>query len=418
MIGGGSVGTRVKLSDIVAPAFFETHTAICNGEVNEVIEKGGRGSTKSSYVSVELILQLTQHPQCHAVVVRKVQATLRDSVFTQIKWAIDALALTDKFSCKVSPMEITYKPTGQKIYFRGLDDPAKLKSIKPPFGYIGIMWVEEMDQLAGESELSSIRRSVLRGGEYALLLGSFNPPAMARNWANRYALIPRTGKLVHHSTYLTVPRKWLGTPFFDQAEHQKETNPMAYRHEMLGEIVGNGTQVFDNLRLEPIPAQLQATFGEPINGVDWGWYPDPWAYNRAYYDAARRTLYIFDELTRNKVPNQDTAELVAKRIPQGELIIADSAEQKSVADYRAMGLRCIEAQKGPGSVNQSMKWLQSLAGIVIDPVKCPDTAKEFGEYEYLTGREGEVLSGYPDCNNHHIDAVRYATNRIWTRRGT
>ena len=155
--------------------------------------------------------------------------------------------------------------------------------------------------------------------------------------------------------------------------------------------------------------------------MDWGWYPDAWAYNRVQYDAARRTLYIYDERTRWRTANRDTAHLLLARgvgTETGGPLTADSAEPKSCGDYRAEGLPCREAVKGPGSVNQSMKWLQSLAAICIDPKRCPDTAREFGEYEYEVGKDGQVLPGYPDADNHHIDAVRYATNRLWTRRGT
>ena len=206
-----------------------------------------------------------------------------------------------------------------------------------------------------------------------------------------------------------------------QAEYIKETQPTKYRHEYLGEAVGNGTQVFENLVLEPIDGKTIRSFDRPLNGVDWVWYPDAWAYNRVQYDAARRTLYIYDELTRWRTANRDTAHLLLARgvgTETGGPLTADSAEPKSCGDYRAEGLPCREAVKGPGSVNQSMKWLQSLAAICIDPKRCPDTAREFGEYEYEVGKDGQVLPGYPDADNHHIDAVRYATNRLWTRRGT
>ena len=372
---------------------------------------------KIKFCEHEIILTLLQRPECHAVVLRKVANTMRNSVYAQMQWAIGALGLMGKFRSTVSPMEITYLPTGQKILFFGLDKPEKLKSIKLPHGYIGIVWFEEADQYAGEAEVRSVKQSTLRGGDFALTFLSFNPPAASKNWANRYALEARRGKLVHHSTYLTTPRDWLGPRFFADAEYLKETKPTKYRHEYLGEAVGNGTQVFDNIRLEPISRKKVQTFGETISGVDWGWYPDPWAWNRTAYDAARRTLYIFEELTRNKLNNFETAALLKKHMPAGEQLIADSAEPKSCADYRDQGLRCFEAVKGPGSLNQSMKWLQGLTAIVIDPERCPDTAKEFTEYEYETNKEGEAIQAYVDADNHHIDAVRYATNRIWLRKG-
>ncbi|MEE0800296.1 MAG: PBSX family phage terminase large subunit [Gemmiger sp.] len=409
-----------KLSELISPAFFEVHRQIKAGKVTELLAKGGRGSTKSSYISLELILQLLLHPQCHAIVLRKVDKTLRTSVYAQICWAIAALGLGSRFKCTVSPMECIYRPTGQKILFFGMDDPGKLKSLKVPFGYIGLLWFEELDQFDGPEQVRNVEQSCLRGGPYALTFKSFNPPASARSWANRYALEQRPGKLVHHSTYQTTPAQWLGPRFLADAEHLQATNPVAYRHEYGGEVVGSGTAVFENLRLEAIPDALRAGFDRSLHGVDWGWYPDPWAYNAVHYDAARRTLYVLDELTRRRTSNRDTATLLQERgLTGADLITADSAEPKSVGDYRAFGLGCKAAQKGPGSVNYSMKWLQGLAAIVIDPAVCPDTAREFSEYEYERDtRTGEVLPGYPDLNNHHIDAVRYATECIWKRKGT
>ena len=227
---------------------------------------------------------------------------------------------------------------------------------------------------------------------------------------------------MHHSTYRDLPRAWLGERFWADAEHLKAVNPDAYRHEYGGEVVGSGAAVFANLTLRTVTdAELEA-FDRLYHGVDWGWYPDPWAYNAVYYDAARRTLVIFDELTRTRTPNRDTARLLLERGvggDEGGPLTADAAEPKSCADYRAAGLPCRAAQKGPGSVRESMKWLQGLASIVIDPARCPATAAEFAEYEYERDpRTGGVLPGYPDVNNHHIDAVRYAVECIWRRRGS
>ena len=407
-----------RLSDIISPAFVEPHRAVKAHEVSEVVSKGGRASTKSSWISVELVLLILKDPQIHACVFRKYGNTLRTTVYAQIVWAIAQLGLTRKFRCTVSPMECVYIPTGQKIMFFGMDDPGKVKSIKVPFGYIGVDWFEELDQFDGPEQIRNVEQSTLRGGPFSMTFKSYNPPAMARNWANRYALEEKPGKLVHHSTYLTTPPEWLGPRFLADAEHLKATNPTAYRHEYLGEVVGSGTQVFENLQLRDISDEEILQFDRITNGVDWGWYPDPWAWNRMHYDAARRTLYLFSELTRHRTSNQDTAALLMERIPQDELVIADSAEEKSVSDYKAFGLNCRASEKGPGSVAYSMKWLQSLTAIVIDPGRCPDTAREFTEYEYERDpKTNEVMEGYPDVANHHIDAVRYGTNRIWKRRG-
>ena len=410
--------TTSRLTDAISPAFYGVHHKVKSGAINELACKGGRGSAKSSFISIEIILLLLKIPDIHVCVFRKVGNTLRSSVYAQICWAIAQLGLTSKFRCTVSPMECTYIPTGQKIMFFGMDDPGKVKSIKVPFGYIGIDWFEELDQFDGPEQIRNVEQSTLRGGEFSFTFKSFNPPAMARNWANQYVLESKPGKMVHHSTYLTTPPEWLGPRFIADAEHLKATNPTGYRHEYLGEVVGSGTEVFQNLSMRTIADAEIKQFDRITSGVDWGWYPDPWAFNRMHYDAGRRTLYLFDELTRRRTSNQDTGQLVLERIEEDEMVVADSAEEKSCNDYRSYGIRCRGAEKGPGSVNYSMKWLQSLASIVIDPARCPFTAREFSEYEYeIDPKTNEVLEGYPDAANHSIDAVRYALEPVWKRRG-
>lgn len=411
--------TTCKLSKIISPAFYDVHRQIKSGSVSELVAAGGRGSTKSSYISIELILTLIKHPDIHAVVLRKVANTLRTSVFAQYCWAVEALGVSKYFRRTVSPMEIVYIPTGQKIMFFGMDDPGKLKSIKVPFGYIGIAHFEELDQFDGEEQVRNVEQSIFRGGNFALCFKSFNPPAMARNWANRYVLENKAGKLIHHSTYLTTPVDWLGQKFIDDAEHLKNTNSTAYRHEYLGEVVGSGTQVFENLDIRQITDDEIKSFDRVYNGVDWGYYPDPWAFTRMQYDSAHRTLYIFDELKANKKGNQETADMLLDHgITRNDMIIADSAEPKSIADYQKFGLKCYGTEKFAGSVEYSMKWLQSLDCIVIDPDRCPNSAKEFSEYEYERDKKtGEIMEGYPDINNHFIDSTRYAMTRVWRRRG-
>ena len=268
---------RIQLKQVIPPVFWPVHQAIRSGTVREVVAKGGRGSGKSSYLSLELVYELLRRPDCHAVVLRKVAGTLRNSVYNQIVWAIGALGCAPYFRCTVSPMECTYLPTGQKILFFGLDDAGKLKSLKVPFGAVGLCWFEELDQFEGPEEVRSVEQSILRGGGWTLTLKSFNPPAMARSWVNRYALEPRPGKLVHHSTYRDLPREFLGERFWADAEHLQQVNPIAYRHEYGGEVVGSGAAVFDNLQLRPVTDGEIAAFDRLYHGVDWGWYPDPWA---------------------------------------------------------------------------------------------------------------------------------------------
>lgn len=405
-------------SNMVAPVFAPVVFDIQEHRHTEYVFPGGRGSTKSSFISLQIIDLIMNNDQMHAVVMRQVADTLRGSVYQQILWAIEALDLTEEFHATVSPMEITRKSTGQKIYFRGADDPGKVKSIKVPFGYIGILWLEELDQFAGPESVRKIEQSVIRGGDVAYIFKSFNPPKTASNWANKYIRVPKETRLVTESTYQDVPAKWLGKPFLDEAEFLKETNPEAYENEYLGVANGSGGSVFSNVVIRAITDEEIEQFDRLYNGVDWGWYPDPYHFTRCHYDAARLKLYIFTEYRCNKQSNRQTADkLIEMGITGNDLITCDSAEEKSVGDYKAYGLLARGAIKGPGSVEYSMKWLQSLVEIVIDNVRCPKTAEEFLEYEYERDKEGNVISGYPDKNNHGIDAVRYATNPIWKKKG-
>ena len=178
----------IKLTDIIAPSFYAVHRDIKAHGHDEYTLSGGRGSTKSSFAGVEVVLQLKQHADIHALVLRRVKDTLRDSVYAQIVWAIDKLGLTAEFELKKSPLEIVYKPTGQTIYFRGADDESKIKSIKTPFGYIGILWFEELDQFCGDAQILNVEQSVKRGGNRFLVLKTFNPPQSTSNWANKYVL--------------------------------------------------------------------------------------------------------------------------------------------------------------------------------------------------------------------------------------
>ena len=400
-------------ASLIAPTFTPVLFDIENGEHLEYVFPGGRGSTKSSFVSIMLIDRIMKNDNIHAVCMRQVGDTLRSSVYQQVLWAIEALDLSGEFKATVSPLEITKVSTGQKIYFRGADDPGKLKSIKVPFGYIGVLWFEELDQFTGAEAVRKIEQSVIRGGDEAYIFKSFNPPKSAQNWANKYIKIPKENRLVTESTYLTVPKKWLGKPFLDEAEFLKQVNPVAYENEYMGIANGTGGNVFDNVTVRRITDEEIGRFDRIYRGVDWGWFPDPYHYACMYYDSARMRLYIFDEYRCNKKSNKQTAEkLKQKGVTDNDLIICDSAENKSVSDYREYGLMAVAAKKPPGSVEYSMKWLQSLNEIIIDNIRCPYTAEEFLNYEYDRDKNGDVISGYPDKNNHAIDAVRYAMNKI------
>ena len=410
--------TRVNLYDHLSPSFYDFADDVGKHLHTHYDLSGGRGSMKSSTVSLLVPTLLVANPNLHALVLRKVGNTLRDSVYSQYIWGIAELGMASYWDAKVAPMELVYKPTGQKIMFRGADDPMKIKSIKVPFGYIGITHFEEKDQFAGRREIRTILQSTMRGGSLFWNFESYNPPISRDNWANIDSEEQRPDRLCHKSTYLEAPPEWLGDQFLAEAEYLKETNEKAYQHEYLGIPVGTGSDVFENVTVREITDEEVSHYDRILNGIDWGYYPDPWAFNRVDFDTARRTLYIFDEMTAHKLGNKETADLLLEHgLTREDRITADSAEPKSVADYNKYGLKCFGAVKGAGSVDRSMRWLQGLNEIVIDPVRCPETKREFISYEYMHTKDGEIMSGYPDADNHHIDAVRYATEHIWQKTG-
>lgn len=382
----------------------------------EYVFKGGRGSTKSTTVGMTIVELMKNNHDIHAVVCRKVGNTIKDSVYNKIKWAIGKQEFTEEFDSKLSPMEITLKSTGQKIYFRGADDPEKIKSINPEFGYIGILWFEELDQFAGPEEIRKIEQSAIRGGDIAWIFKSFNPPKTMNNWANKYILEPKENRIVHSSTYLDVPKGWLGQPFIDEAEHLKEVNPNAYEHEYMGIANGNGGNVFEYLEIRNITDEEISHMDRIFPGVDYGWYPDAFCYLRTYYDSAREKIYLIDELYVNKWSNSKTADWIKKKGYDDYTMICDSAEPKSVNDFRDAGLPARGAIKGPGSIEYGFKFLQTKT-LVIDPKRTPNAYKEITEYEYDRDKEGNVISGYPDGNDHAISALRYAYEPLFNRRG-
>lgn len=402
----------------IAPCYSQMQFDIEYKRYSEYVLHGGRGSSKSSCIGLDIIDLMEKNPEYNGLVLRKVTNTIKDSVYNQIVWAIDYLGLNNQYKCVSKPSEITKISTGQKIFFRGADDPMKIKSIKPTHGYIAILWFEELDQFNGEDEIRNIRQSAIRGGDDAYVFMSFNPPKSALNWANKYVKIPKENRLVVKTDYTMVPKEWLGQAFIDEALFVKETNPNAYEHEYLGVANGIGGNVFDNVECREITDKEISQFDRVLHGVDWGWFPDPFAFTTCHYDASRMTLYIYEEYRCNKKGNRETADVLIEDFKIGDdLVLCDSAEHKSTADYRAYGINARDCEKGAGSVDYSMKWLASLVKIVIDPKRCPKTAEEFINYEYERDKEGNIISGYPDKDNHSIDAVRYATNDIWKRRG-
>lgn len=251
---------------------------------------GGRGFTKSSFISSALVFLVVAFPFANACVMRRSSNTLRDSVYQQVVWAMEALGLSPHFKTKLSPMEIVYLSTGQRIVFRGADDPLKLKGMKFTKGYCAVGWFEELDQFDGIEAVRSILDSLRREGDDFWIFYSYNPPKTMWSWVNVECneRRRRADTLVRRSSYLDaveVRPGWLGAPFVEEAEYLRETNVRAWRWEYLGEVTGTGGAVFDNIVEVRLTDARVRGFERVRNGVDWGWLPNPWRFVRCGWES-------------------------------------------------------------------------------------------------------------------------------------
>ncbi len=413
---------KIQLTDLIAPSFYSLHWDVADRRHTYYKLGGGRGSTKSSFISVEIILGMMDDANngkyTNAIAYRRYAANLHDSVYSQLVWAIDKLGVSHLWHFTVSPLKLTYKPTGQVILFRGADKAVKSKSIKVSKGYIKYLWFEELDEFEGPEKIRSIRQSIIRGGEKFTVFYSYNPPKSQRNWVNDPTQWDRPDTLCHHSDYRAVPRHWLGDQFIIDAEHLQQTKPNEYNHEYLGQVTGTGAEVFTNLVNRHITDDEIKIFDNIRRGLDWGYASDPFHYTVCHYDKTRKRLYIFHEVQQVRLSNRASSKLVQAENKLNQEITCDSAEPKSIADYREYGLRVRPAKKGPDSVEYGIKWLsEELEEIIIDAERCPNTWREFYGYELERDQNGNFKAGYPDKDNHSIDAVRYAMENDMVRRG-
>ena len=403
---------RVKLKSIIAPSFYNAHSDIKKGLHTHYWFKGGRGSTKSSFISIEIILNMMKDAEdgimSNALVLRRVKDTLSESVRDQIKWAIDILNVSDQWHVPEAKLTITYKPTGQVIRFKGADNPKKVKSTKVPKGYIKYIWYEEVDEFENYDKIRNINQSLMRGGPKFFVFYSFNPPESQRNWANMEVLDERPDKYVHSSTYLTVPPEWVGEQFIIEAEHLKKVNSTKYEHDYLGAVTGTGGEVFRNVTVRAITDDEIKVFDRLKNGLDFGYAADPLAYVLMNYDKTRKRLYIFNEIYKRQLSNSDAVKQIKRINTLNKRVTADSAEPRTINEFKKLGLNIIGAKKGPDSIEHGLKFLsEEIEEIIIDPVRCPNTKREFLGYEIEKDKDGNLKGEYPDKNNHTIDAVRY-----------
>lgn len=424
---------QFDLASMIAPPFLRAHRAIMSGALTDAWFAGGRGSTKSSFISIEIMAGLARDEDANALVMQRVSADIRNGTFAQMMWAIDQLGLSDAWEGAASARRIRNRETGQLVIFRGCDDPKKLKGIKTERGRFAYLWLEEVDQFEGMADVRTIRQSATRGEGHQVRFYSFNPPASRESWANvefeRVATLGDPAQMAHRSTYLDVPPEWLGAQFIADADGLREADETAYRHEYLGEAVGVGGDVFTRAEFETIPDELIGTFDRLHAGQDWGWWPDPWAFTLSAWEPGTRTLYTFAEAGGNRLQPGDSAKMVRELLtwPETDIegrevpvyhaipVMSDDADPGSIVAHREDGINAIAAGKG-GNRMLSYQW---LAGVrwVIDPVRCPNLAREVKAMQYERTKTGEWLNSIPDGRDHWVDATRYAMMPVVTRRG-
>ncbi len=414
---------QVKLSDIIAPSYKKWYKATKEDKYLKYVLKGGRGSAKSTHIAIKLVLELIKYP-ITILCVRKVGNTLQESCFEQIKDVINLMDLNRFFKFNVNPLKITYTPRGNTVIFRGADNPAKIKSIKMSKYPITHLWIEELAEFKQEEDVSMIENSILRAELPSNLKYSFyysyNPPKRKQSWVNKKyesSLIPENTH-IFHTTFLDNP--YISKTFIEEAEHVKKINPQKYDWEYLGKPIGSGVVPFSNLNIRKISDEEIQSFDNLRIGIDWGYAVDPAAAIQLHYDKTRRRIYVYKEIYKVQLSNRKLSELM-KQLQMNEsyvLKIADSAEPKSINELRDYGISNLwAARKGPGSVEHGEKWLNDLEEIIIDPYRCPNTAKEFETIDYKLDRFGEPTNKLEDKNNHTIDSIRYALERDMSNAG-
>lgn len=408
--------TSIDMSQLIPSHFHDLWRATKDNSILNIVAKGGRGSGKSSDTAI-IIAQLIMRYPVNALILRKIDNTLASSVFEQIKWAINEMQVSHLFQVKVSPMEIIYKPRGNKMIFRGAQNPERIKSLKDARFPFTIAWIEELAEFKTEDEVTTITNSLLRGelddGLFYKFYYTYNPPKRKQSWVNKKyeTSFQPDNTFVHHSTYMNNP--YIAKEFIKEAEGARERNEMRYRWEYLGEAIGSGVVPFNNLQIESIPQDLYDTFDNIRNAVDFGYATDPLAFVRWHYDKKKRIIYAMDEYYGVQISNREFADWLHKNSYQSDDIYADSAEPKSIVELKKEhGIKRIKGvKKGKDSVEYGEQWLDDLQAIVIDPKRTPNIAREFENIDYETDKDGNVKPRLEDKDNHTIDATRYALER-------
>lgn len=394
--------SRINLPEVVGKGYG----AFWRYRGRYLVVKGSRASKKSKTTALRFIVNMMKYPEANLLVIRKTYRTLKDSCFTELKWAIHRLGVDAWWDIKESPLEMTYTPTGQKIYFRGLDDPLKVTSITVEIGVLCWAWLEEAYEVTKESDFDTLDESI-RGevpdGLFKQWTITFNP-WNERHWLKkRFFDDPSADTLALTTNYLC--NEWLDKSDLAVFERMKEKNPRRYRVAGLGDWGVTEGLIFENWHEESFKLddvrRLQSVFG-----LDFGYTNDPTAFFVGFLDLKNQKLYVWDEFYERGMSNKAIFQKIMKMGYCKEHIIADCAEPKSIDELKGLGLRIKASRKGADSIQNGVQWIQNLE-IIVHP-RCVNFLTEISSYVWDTDRFGNRTNKPIDDFNHLMDAMRYA----------
>ena len=374
--------------------------------------KGSRASKKSKTTALWYIVNMMKYPKANLLVVRKSYRTLKDSCFTELRWAIHRLGVDDFWDYRLNPLEIIYKPTGQKIYFRGLDDPLKVTSITVDVGSLCWLWIEEAYEISKEADFDMLDESIrgqVDGDLFKQVTLTFNP-WNERHWIKkRFFDTEDPDTLAITTNYMC--NEWLDKADFAVFERMKQYNPRRYNVAGLGNWGVIDGVVYERWKEEVFSLKDLPQDAQPAFGLDFGYTNDPTALFCGYISIEQKRLFVWDELYKKGLSNKAIYDEVNRLGYTKERITADCAEPKSIDELKGLGIRRIEAaKKGKDSVNNGIQWIQDLE-IIIHP-RCVNFLLEIGLYSWKKDKFGKALNEPEDDNNHLMDAMRYALEKF------
>lgn len=402
---------KIYLPEVVGKGYKE----FWNCKKRYRVCKGSRASKKSKTTALWYIYNIMKYKGANLLVVRKTYRTLKDSCYTELKWAIHRLGVDGFFSCTQSPLEITYLPTGQKIYFRGLDDPLKVTSITVDVGSLCWLWIEEAYEINSEADFDMLNESIRGEVETPLfkqITLTFNP-WNDRHWLKkRFFDNPDADTLAMTTNYTC--NEWLDDADLQVFETMKEKNPRRYQVAGLGNWGIVDGLVYENWKEQEFNVEdVRTSATTSVFGLDFGYTNDPSALFCGILDVKAKKLWVFDEMYEKALSNRDIYNNIVNMGFVKEQIIADCAEPKSIDELKYYGIRRIQgAKKGKDSINNGIQWIQELE-IIVHP-RCVNFLTEISNYQWDSDKFGNKVNKPIDCFNHLMDAMRYALEKYIT----